>query len=122
MGLFTNPVVLNDGSADHTFNFRAQLPDKKAIVGEWVEPASALSEESKITVKHDSSSAVVRRRLIQRTKKVAINDGSLKLMTVNLTVTHHPEHSSAEITKQISLLKDTLNEANFVQNFLMGLI
>lgn len=122
MGLFENPVILNDGAGDHTFAFRAQLADKKSIVGEWVEPTSTLSEESKITIKHDSSSSAYRRRLIQRTKKVAVLDGTLKMLTVNLTVTHHPEHTTAEITKQIALLKDALNEANFVQNFLMGLI
>lgn len=122
MPIFTDPVVLNDGAADHSFTFRAQIPDKKSIVGEWVEPASTLSEDSKLTVKHDASSPTIKRRLVQRTKKVAINDGSLKLLTVNLTVTHHPEHTSAEITKQIVLLKDALNESTFVQNFLMGLV
>lgn len=122
MPLFTDPIVLNDGAADHTLTFRAQLADKKSIVGEWVEPAATLASESKLIVKHDSTSPVVKRRLLQRNVKVAIPDLSLRAITVNLTITHHPEHTSADIQKQVLLLKDAMSEPTFIQNFLMGLI
>lgn len=122
MGLFVDPVTLNDGTVDHVLTFRAQIADKKAIIGEWVEPGATIASESKITVKQDASSPLAKRRLLQRTIKSQVADLSWKPITVNLTVTHHPEHTEAVITAQIKLLIDALNEVNFVKNFLMGLI
>jgi len=46
MGLFTNPVVLNDGVGARTFSFRAQQSDKKSIVGDYIEDAAAIADES----------------------------------------------------------------------------
>lgn len=127
MPIFTDPVVLNDGAAspggDHSFTFRAQLNDKKAIVGEWIEPASATSSESKIVVKHDATSAIVRRRLLQRTISVLLPDGvTMKPVTINLTVTHHPLHNLADVEKQVNIVKSAVNAANFVRNLMQGLI
>lgn len=123
MGLFTNPVVLNDGVADKTFSFRAQLPDKKAVVGEWIETAASLADESKIIVKHDTSSPTARRRLLQRTINVLLADGvTRKPVTCNLTVTYHPSHAEAEVAKTVKIIADSVAEATFVANFLRGLI
>lgn len=121
MALFTNPVTLNNGT-DHIFQFRAQLPDKSAIVGEWVEPASPISEESKIVVKHNSNSPTVRRRLLQRSVKRPTATRGLRPITVNLTVAYDVEHTSSQVDAEILLLKDCLAEAGFVVNFLNGLI
>ena len=123
MGLFTNPVVLNDGVADKTFSFRAQLPDKKAVVGEWIETAAPLADESKIIVKHDATSPTVRRRLLQRTANVLLADGiTRKPVTCNLTVTYHPSHAEADVAKTVKIIADSVAEATFVANFLRGLI
>ena len=123
MGLFTNPVVLNDGTADKTFSFRAQLPDKKAVVGEWIEAAAPLADDSKIIVKHDASSPTTRRRLLQRTVNVLLADGvTRKPVTCNLTVTYHPSHAEADVAKAVKLIADSVAEATFVANFLRGLI
>lgn len=123
MGLFGNPVVLNDGVADKTFSFRAQLPDKKAVVGEWIETAAPLADESKIIVKHDTSSPTVRRRLLQRTINVLLADGvTRKPVTCNLTVTYHPSHAEADVAKTVKIIADSVAEATFVANFLRGLI
>lgn len=123
MGLFGNPVVLNDGVADKTFSFRAQLPDKKAVVGEWIETAAPLADESKIIVKHDASSPTVRRRLLQRTINVLLADGvTRKPVTCNLTVTYHPSHAEADVAKTVKIIADSVAEATFVANFLRGLI
>lgn len=123
MGLFTNPVVLNDGVADKSFSFRAQLPDKKAVVGEWIEVAAPLADESKIIVKHDASSPTVRRRLLQRTINVLLADGvTRKPVTCNLTVTYHPSHNEADVAKSVKITADAIAEVTFIANFLRGLI
>lgn len=118
--LFTNPVTLNNGT-DHIFTFRAQLPDKKAVIGEWVEPAAPLADQSKIVSKHDHSSATVRRRLLQRKVNRATTTRGLRPITINLTVAYDVEHTSAQVDLEILLLKDCLAEAGFVVNFLNGL-
>ena len=123
MPLFTDPVFLNDGVANRTFTFRAQIDSpKKTASGEWVEPSAPLAEDSKLVIKHDSSNSVMRRRLLQRTSKAAVSDGTLKPITINITITHHCEHAKADIAKQFALTKDATNEAAFLDNFLMGLL
>ena len=123
MALFTNPVALNDGVADKTFSFRAQLPDKKAVVGEWIETAASIAEESKLVVKHDASSPTVRRRLLQRSINVLLADGvTRKPVTCNLTVTYHPSHAEADVAKAMKIVADGVAEAGFTTNFLRGLI
>lgn len=123
MPLFTDPVIINDGVAERTFTFRAQVDSpKKTAAGEWVEPSAPLAEDSKLIVKHDSSNSVMRRRLLQRMSKAAIADGALKPITINITITHHCEHTKADIAKQFALTKDATNEAAFLDNFLMGLL
>lgn len=123
MALFTNPVALNDGVADKTFSFRAQLPDKKAVVGEWIENAAPLADDSKIIVKHDATSPTVRRRLLQRSVNVLLGDGvTRKPVTCNLTVTYHPLHAEADVAKALKIIADAVAEAGFTVNFLRGLI
>lgn len=123
MGLFTDPVALNDGVSSKTFSFRAQLPDKKAVVGEWIEADASLVDESKLIVKHDASSPTVRRRLLQRTINVLLADGvTRKPVTCNLTVTYHPSHSEAEVAKTVKIIANSVAETTFVANFLRGLI
>lgn len=98
------------------------IVQKKTAAGEWVEPSAPLAEDSKLIVKHDSSNSVMRRRLLQRMSKAAIADGTLKPVTINITITHHCEHTKADIAKQFALTKDATNEAAFLDNFLMGLL
>lgn len=122
MSLFTNPVTLNNG-VDHIFNFRSQVLDttsKKAIVGEWVEDAAPLVDDSKIVVKHDSSSATVRRRLLQRKVNKTTTTRGYRPITVNLTVAYDVEHTNAQVEAELLLIKDALAEATFAANFLGG--
>jgi citrate lyase alpha subunit len=122
MSLFTNPVVLTDGTDTHSFSFRAQLNDNKSVVGEWVEPAAALSAKSSIIVKHDESSAS-KRRLLQRKVMLPLTDPlESSMLTINFTVTHHSEHALADIEKQVNVVTDAIAEGGFVNNLLQGLI
>lgn len=121
MPLFADPKTLNDGTVDHVFTFRSQLPDAKSIVGEWVEPAAELSENSKIVVKHDAK-GTVKRRLLQRTVSREILDGSLEPITINVTIAHHNEHTSEQIQPEVTIVTNAATDASFVNNFLQGLI
>lgn len=124
MPLFTSPITLNNG-ADHIFVFRNQVMDssaKKAIIGEWVEQAAPLADESKIVVKHDTSSPTVRRRLVQRRVNRITTTRGLRPITVNLTIAYDVEHTDAHVEAEIAMVKDILAEATFAANFLDGLI
>lgn len=118
----TNPVTINDGTADHIMSFRAQLNDSKSVVGEWVEPAADTSEESKIVIKHDSSSATVRRRLIQRRVMKTTTTRGLRPITVNTTVVYDVEHAASDVTDAL-LFADGVSIATGVKaNLLSGMI
>lgn len=122
MSLFSNPVTLNNG-ADHIFTFRSQVLDttsKNAIVGEWVESAAPLVDDSKLVVKHDSSSQTVRRRLLQRKVNRTTTTRGYRPITVNITVAYDVEHTNAQVEAELLLVKDALAEATFAANFLGG--
>lgn len=122
MPIFANPVTLNNG-ADHIFSFRNQVYDttsKKAIIGEWIEKAASLADDSRIVVKHDTSSPTVRRRLVQRKVNRSTTTRGLRPITINLTVAYDVEHTDAHVEAEIALVKDMLAEATFAANFLDG--
>jgi len=124
MGLFTNPVVLNDGQPARTFSFRAQQPDNKSLVGDYIEDAAALAEESLLVVKHDLK-ATAPRHLLQTTimaVPAAGTAGVYERITINTTVTAHKSFTVAEVTPQFVLHQDALAETDFLANFLTGKI
>lgn len=120
--LFSNPVVLNDGTNDRTFTFRAQLNEAKSTVGEWIEPAATLRAESKVVVKHDSSQKSVRRRLLKHTIYSAVAADVYKPINVNFTIAYDPAHAESDLVKAAKIVGDALAEATFLQNFLRGLV
>lgn len=124
MPLFTDPLVLNDGTVNRTFSFRAQLADNNSVVGEWIEPAGTLQKDAKLVVKHDEKiTSTTRRRLLQCRGNYVIADGvTLKPITVNFTITHHKEHTLAQITELVTLIRDATGEADFVSNLSHGLV
>lgn len=120
MALFTSPLVLNDGTENRTFSFRSQKPDKKAIVGDYIEDAAAIAAESLLVVKHDLSGSVPR-HLLQSTElavPASATDGVRKKITVNITVTAHPDFTPAEVGKRFSLLTDAIAETGFLTGFM----
>lgn len=121
MGLFSNPVVLTDGTTPASFAFRAQVADKFATVGEWIEPAGNLSANSKLVIKHTTSKNQVR-RLLQVTGEFALPDGTLKPIVINFTINAHPFHTIAQIESRCKYLKDAIEEVGFYPNFCRGLI
>lgn len=119
MGLFTS-LVFNNGVA-HTFTERGQIPDAKAIVREYIELAAAQSAASKITIKQDTFSKMVRRALAQRRVMIAGSDGVLYPITVNFTSTFNPKHAIADVVLEQKLLAAAVADATFHANFAQGL-
>lgn len=122
--VFANPVVLNDGTADRTFTFRAQITDKagKSVIGEWIEPAAPIVNDSKITIRHDVSSTKVRRRNMRVSSLALIDEATRKMITVNISIAYDPSHSEVDLTKHFKLAIDAASEATFLSNFLRGLV
>lgn len=121
MGLFTNPVTLNDGTTDHIFSWKNQVNDSQgAIVGEYIEDAADLSAASKLTVKHDEKSSKVRRRLLQRSVYKALPSGELERITINLTATYNVEHTIAQVAPEVGIIVDATAETDFVDLFCKG--
>lgn len=123
MGLFTNPVVLNDGvDATRNFSFRSQRNDPKSIVGDYIEDASQpIAANSLLVVKHDTRA--VPRHLLQRIidRIPAANTlGQRKRITVNLTITADPEFTDAEVQTEVNILIDAAQESGFVAGMLQS--
>lgn len=117
MGLFSNPVVFNDGTDDRTFDFRSQRPDAKSIVGDYIESGSLPAAASLITIKHDLRAKTALRDLLQRTHNVvpaASTDGLHKPITINLTIVAHELFSASEIEKELNITIAAANAAGFV--------
>jgi len=126
MGLFTDPLVLVDGAAaSRTFNFRAQLNEPNSIVGEYIEPAADVASDSKLVVKHTTSAAGIKRHLLQNAETFDLTadptDGSAAIIG-NVTLSHHPLATEAQIQDRVTLLIDAMSEPNFVSNMIRGLI
>lgn len=117
----TNPVTINDGAA-HIMSFQAQLPDPKSTIGQWVETAAEPSAESKIVIKHDTTSATVRRRMIQRRVNKTTTTRGLRPITVNLTVAYDVEHTTADITDAIDFVEAILAASGVKANLIAGMI
>jgi hypothetical protein len=113
MGLLSNPVTLNDGTADRIFSFRSQRPDNRSVVGDYIEDAAASAANSLITVKHDLRATTAPRALLQRiiNKVPAAGTEYLKI-TQNYTIVASSLFTVAELTDEFTLFLDMLSEAN----------
>jgi hypothetical protein len=112
MGLFSNPMTINDGTGDRIFSFRSQRPDNRSVIGDYIEDAAASAANSLITVKHDLRATTAYRALIQRVYKLApaAGDGTLYQITQNYTLVASPLFTTAEITPEFTLFLDALSE------------
>lgn len=124
MALFTSPLVLNDGTVSRTYSFRSQQPDKKSVVGDYIEDAAALAAESLIVVKHDSTGSTPR-HLLQFSiwlVPASSTDGVRKRITINTSIMADPAFTAAEVEKQHKLSIDAQQETGFVAGMLSAKI
>lgn len=117
MGLFSDPVVLNDGvDAARSFEFGGQVKDSIAQkASEWIETAADSHAASKISIKHMEAKSGQKRHLIQTSMLYDTDvdaDGNTKLapIVVNTTVSHDPRALEADILLQYTLHLDALAE------------
>ena len=124
MSLIPTPVI-NDGTADRTFVYKGQniTTNQKTSEGTWIEPAALLSANSNIVVKYDESKVSFRRRLVQYAIRKTIADGvTLKPIVVNVTIQHHPEHTSADMEKAVRIACGIPLSSGFITRWLQGLL
>lgn len=119
MGLFSDPLVINDGTDDRTFNYRVGSSNGDETVGEYIEPAASAATQSKLTVKHGTTKTGRKRHLLQRSEYITINDAdaTLEPLVVNISVSRSGGHTDAQVAKAISLATDAAGEAGFVAGF-----
>lgn len=124
MSLIPTPVI-NDGAADRTFVYKGQniTTNQKTSEGTWIEPAAILAENSTIVVKYDESKTSFRRRLVQYAIKKTIADGiTRKPIVVNVTIQHHPEHTSADLEKAVRIACGIPLLSGFITRWFQGLL
>lgn len=102
MGLYTATQVINDGTADHTFVYRGQLPNPKSLVSEYFEPAD-MAGESKITAKYESSNSPAQRDVLSSTCLLADKDGVLRKCTINTSVAYDKGCDLADVEDRLDL-------------------
>lgn len=126
MGLFTNPAVLTDGTDTRTFGYRQQLPSSKPGVSgsDYLEVGADPLAKSKLVNKHDLSKPVLRNLLQHSIHKVpaANADGTLKLITVNITVAADEEFTVAELQPEVNVAIDAAEETDWLLNARQGLL
>ena len=123
MSLFTNPITINDGTADHIFNFNVQMPAKpNQVVGKWVEPAAASIVARSIFVKHNRAIKNVLKSLVSFTEKAEVGTGTgvYEGITVNITVAANNGHTEAQVQKVLNLAMAAAAKANFLRNLRVG--
>lgn len=124
MGLLSNPVILSDGTANHTFSFKAQRFDTKNTVGDYIEDAASAESQSILTAKHDTTKET-QRHLLQRSvylTPAADAESDPLRVTINTTITCSKKFTHTEIQPQLNIHTDAMAEANFLRNFLNGMI
>lgn len=122
MGLFTNPVTFTVNTVARVFNFRAQLPHPTSVIGEWIEPAAALSAQSRFLVKHTSDPKQNRSLLQYSVKKVVADGITLKPIVVNFTIISDPEHTNAQIDECLEMNSAASSTQTFRDGFAQRLI
>lgn len=120
MGLFTDPLTINDGSADRIYNYRAQLVEPGSIVGEYIEPAAISAADSVLVVKHSTAKNGRKRHLLQVSNALTINntDGTLEPLIVNITISRNDGHTDEQVTKLVKLATAAINIAGTVSGIL----
>jgi len=122
MSLFTDPLVVNDGTDDRTFKPRGPVEQGGIIVGyDYIEPAKSSKVDSRIVVKHTLDKSGLQRDFIQvRSNQTLPEEYQTATLTespcfVNFSMGAYPGITDAVIQAHVTLLIDVMTEANFVQ-------
>lgn len=122
MGLFASSQVINDGTSDRTFDFRAQIPNPKSIVGEYIESANT-ADQSTLTAKHELGSSRVQRSVLQHRILADVDtEGTTEPITVNLSVAYDKRHSTTDVSLAILVVAKGVQVTGVILKFLQRFI
>lgn len=114
------PIVLSDGTANHTYEFKAQMPEKTGFAGRFIEPASSSSADAHFDIKHIEGT--VKRHLISFRENV-LDTSPVPVMeplTINVTITAKKTIADATILARINIIKNMLSVSGFSAALLKG--
>lgn len=119
MPLFTNPVTINDGTA-RSFEFIGTNIDKNSdMSATYVESAAAVSDNSRINVKHTRGTRKSR-SLVQCTLNKATTGGTVEPIVANLTISYSPNHVQADVEMIIKRIVAAGSVASFPTGVVLG--
>jgi hypothetical protein len=132
MPLFTNaPVALTfeDAQPDcglsvsKSYVFRAQLPDAKSVVGEYVEAINTSEDiiHERLLVKY-TDTAKTRRGLLSLQSEIKTNDDTFASSPVNLTFVYNKNTAAGDIKQQLETMRCLLGKSGFIDGFVAGMI
>lgn len=114
------PIVLSDGTADHTFEFKAQIPEKVGFAGRFIEPAASSSADTHFDVKHIEGT--VKRHLVSFRENV-LDTSPVPVMeplTINVTITGKKTIADETILARINVVKNMFSVPGFSAALLKG--
>ena len=121
MPLFSAPpIVLSDGTANHTFEFKAQIPDKSGFAGRFIEPAASSAVDAHFDIKHIEGT--IKRHLISYRENVLDNSAVpvYEPVTINVTITAKKTVSDAALLARVNIIKNMLSVSGFTAALLKG--
>lgn len=120
MGLVTTqPPVLSDGTADHTYTYHHQDPSKP-LTGVYASNLATNTNPENLVISHDVSNAKRKRALAQLVAYE--NQGTTEMpnwqpIVVNLTLSRPQTATSAGCLKVLAQMADLIATAGFQAGF-----
>lgn len=104
--LFTTPLVLNDGTANHSYNWMYQMPGQ--LAGVYTDQAADPALNETIRSGHMTEKSGRKRHTVSLSGEVALTDPgdgdpSTSPVIVSISVTHHPKHAAADVQKRLAM-------------------
>lgn len=117
MGLFTTTQVINDGTVDHTFVLRGQIPHPKSLISEYFEPA-AMATDSRMLAKYENSNSPSQRSVFSSVCLLPDDEGVLTKCTINTSVVHDKGVALEDVEERLALHRAALAIAGTTTRFL----
>lgn len=107
--LFTTPLVLNDGTVDHTYDWMYQQPSQ--MQGVYGDLSADPTLEEQIRSSHLTQRNGRKRHTVSFSGQVALTspgdgDPSSDPIIISVSVVHHPKHNAADVSKRIAMATD----------------
>lgn len=121
MPTFSDPIVLSSdgGTALFTYSFMHAKQVGKSYVQTSRDLAQTVNnQQSELVSKYDESHPSLNRGVIQVKFPLAINDGSFKPATFNISSVTHKEHDKDSLERVLTILLDSMTETGVKGRFI----